>query len=100
MSKGSTRRPQVIPREVFEARWHQTFGMTFPCATCGGTGLVGIRAWGCEHHGNCPCGSDEIPCGDCIGGSVPCGMCGERPAVQEAREMGLMCHECAMEEEE
>ena len=100
--KGDTRRATVVPREVFAARWHRAFGATFPCAECDGRGAFDVvathDAW-CLTGQNCPCATVEVACGECLEGAVACGMCGERPAVQEARGGGVVCYECATEEE-
>lgn len=73
--------------------------LTFPCATCGGSGERRFRI--CDHlHGNCPCEGGVAECEECEGtGSVRCAMCGDAPAVSEARKGGLMCGRCAEEEE-
>lgn len=98
--KGDARRDTLVPREVFAARWHRAFGHTFPCAECDGRGTFGFvvaHDAGCLTGQNCPCEEVEMKCEECIDGAVPCGMCGLRPAVQEARGGGVICYECAVE---
>ena len=91
----------VVPHEVFAVRWHRAFGATFPCAECGGRGVVDVVVAHdamCFTGQNCPCATVEVECGECLGGAVACGACGVRAAVQEARGGGVICYQCATEE--
>jgi hypothetical protein len=72
-------------------------GFPKACPSCNGEGLVAVRAEGCNHNGNCPCGSDEIPCGPCDGtGLELCSDCGNHPATRLNGDGEDTCELCAV----
>ena len=63
------------------------------CQRCGGDGTIAVRPRDCHHHGNCPCGSDEIECPECSGSGVrSCLNCGAPATIVRTNE--TLCAGC------